>query len=149
MAQEIKPTVLNLNGYIDLSDTTSSYDSGSPVAVTDIADTTGTDYEYAPTKDTNFLIYVQTTDSGDDIDSVTVKAGDYFQDTIQDGSGGSQDNDLVITGITLSEGEAILIGPLESARFLNSDGKVEFTVVASASGQDATLAIIEISYEEE
>ena len=138
MATEITPTVLNLNSYIDLSDT-----SGNLTAVTDVSDGSGTDFKYSPEKDTRFLIYVETTDDTSNIASVTVKAGDYFQNEIL-----GNDNDLTVDSITLAEGNAVLIGPLESARFKNEDGEVEFTVVASAGGHDATIGVIEISYEE-
>ena len=138
MATEITPTVLNLNSYIDLSDTT-----GNLEAVTDISDGDGTDFKYSPEKDTRFLIYVETTDGTSNVDKVVVSAGDYFQNKIL-----GDDNDLTVDGITLGEGNAVLIGPLESARFLNEDGEVEFTVTASAAAHDATVGVIEISYEE-
>jgi len=137
MATEIKATKLNLNSYIDLSDT-----SDDLTAVTDIA-AAGTKYKYSPTKDTRFLIYVETTDSSSDIDEVVVHAGDY---ALSESLG--SDNDLTIDGITLSEGNAVLIGPLESARFKNEDGEVEFTVESSADAHDATVGVIELSYEE-
>ena len=137
MATEINATKLNLNSYIDLSDT-----SGNLTAVTDIAEA-GTKYKYSPTKDTRFLIYVETTDETSDIDEVVVHAGDY---ALSESLG--SDNDLTIDGITLGEGDAVLIGPLESARFKNEDGEVEFTVESSANAHDATVGVIEISYEE-
>ena len=137
MATEITPTVLNLNSYIDLSDTT-----GNLEAVTDVADA-GTKYKYSPTRDTRFLIYVETTDDTSNIDKITVHAGDYFQNEIL-----GDDNDLEISDITLGEGDSILIGPLESARFKNEDGEVEFTVEATGDSHDATIGVIEISYEE-
>ena len=136
MATEITPTVLNLNSYIDLSDTT-----GNLEAATDVADA-GTKYKYSPTRDTRFLIFVQTTDGTSNTDKVTVHAGDYFQNEIL-----GSDNDLVVD-VDLDDGDAVLIGPLESARFKNEDGEVEFTVEANANAHDATIGVIEISYEE-
>ena len=137
MATEITPTVLNLNSYIDLSDT-----SGNLEAETDMA-SAGTDYKYSPEKDTQFLIYVESTKATGSVAEVTVKAGDYFQNEILD-----SDNDLTIDGITLETGNAVLVGPLESARFLNEDGEVEFTVKSDSNDHDATVGVIEISYEE-
>ena len=137
MATEINATQLKLNSYIDLSDT-----DGNLTAVTDVEDA-GTKYKYSPTKDTRFLIYVETTDDSSDIDEITVHAGDY---ALSEALG--SDNDLVIDGITLGEGNAVLIGPLESARFKNEDGEVEFTVEASSDDHEATIGVIELLYEE-
>ncbi len=131
MATELTPVQLKLNGYLDLSDFAEQED---------VADE-GTDYKFTPTRD-RFMIYVETTDETSSIDKVTVKAGDYFQGKVL-----GEDNDLEIEE-TLGEGDSLLIGFLESARFLNEDGEIEFTVEATADAHDAKIGVIEVTTKE-
>ena len=127
MATEIAKYTANLNGAVEIASPTDG----------------ANDLYYEPTKDTRFLLHVHNGSTTSHVD-VTVEAGDYYRDEIL-----GSDNDLKEEAI--GAGETHILGPLESSRFLDEDGKVQ-VVVSTTDGATITeveVSVIEVSYEEE
>ena len=131
MATKIEPTELKLNSIGSLRET----DVGQQAVADD-----GSDFYFEPTKDTRFLLYIRCDHASKEIASVKVEAGDYFQNEIL-----GNDNDLEDT-TEIGLDEAVLIGPLESARFKDENGRVNFEVTGTEESS-ARIEVFELSYE--
>lgn len=73
------------------------------------------EYEFEALHD-EFMILINNTATTDDV-GITVKAGDYWQSDVEE---------VAPLVKVIDEGESAVIGPLESAKFLNEDGKIVF-----------------------
>ena len=134
MATKIEPTELKLNSVGSLRETDVTQQT---------IDSDGSDFYFEPTKDTRFLLYIRCDHGSKTIAEVKVEAGDYFQNEIL-----GNDNDLEDT-TEIGLDEAVLIGPLESARFKDENGRVNFEVTGTGTTADssARIEVFELSYE--
>ena len=132
MATELTTKTLNLNGAVDL------LDGETPIDLSD-----GDELKYSPEKDTMFFVYVQRSDGTNELEDVTVKAGDYFQNR-RLGSA----NDYEISLGFDAEGDSALLGPFESAKFKDEDGDVIIEAGVDTGDASSYVVAVEVSYEE-
>ena len=83
------------------------------------------DYEFEAEHDL-FCLIVENTATTDDVE-ITIKAGDYWQ---------KGNEEYVPLEFTVGTTSARAVGPLESAKYLNEDGKIEFNADMDGSTDD-------------
>lgn len=83
------------------------------------------DYEFEAEHDL-FCIIIENTATTDDVD-ITIKAGDYWQE---------DNEEYVPLEFTVGTTSSKAVGPLESAKYLNEDGKIEFNADMDGTTDD-------------
>lgn len=95
--------------------------------VTEAATTNDKDYEFEATHD-NFILLIENTATVDDV-VVEIAAGDFWQ---------KDNSEYVPLTATVGTQSIGAIGPLESAKYINSDGKIVFNADIDGTTDDVS-----------